>query len=153
MNTWTRRAEVIQSSPLLAITPISAVPPHGHFVFNEMTIITRESVSGEALGRICRIAPTLSHYELKDPSEAIDLDDMARILRVRSPFAINKKLPVVELTLTDEGLLMICPMVRNGQGKKPATEHQVLLSTSCSNEEIAALVRRSLEISAASLAS
>ncbi|MFC0682920.1 hypothetical protein ACFFGH_34260 [Lysobacter korlensis] len=152
MSLFPKRVKIIQSEPFIAAVPVSARPPLGHFVLTELAIVMATSVSDATLGNVSSTATSFSRYSIESDDEAIGLDDFAKLLRQRSPFAIDKNCPVAELSLSSTGAYVITPLVRAGQGKTLDQTSLVEIPTATSPDQIGAAIRAALAISASSLA-
>ena len=151
MSSWVCSAEVTQSSPLISITPTSAKPPHGHFTLMESATIVSDAVSNAMFGRLCKIAVSLSRFDVSDASEALPLEDFAKLLRVRSPFAIDKRCPAVNIALRADGSYVVTPMIRNGLGKSADRAKAMSISPDSSDSAVGEAVRNALRHSESSL--
>jgi hypothetical protein len=152
MSNFEPRVKFILSQPFIAAVPASARPPHGHFVLTELATIAAATVSDATLGKIGASAMAFSHYEVASEEETINLDDFAKLLRQRSPFAIDKKCPVAELSRGSEGGYIITPLVRAGQGKRWDSQNAITVSDGTDFQSIGSAIRAALQISAVSVA-
>ncbi len=152
MSDFQQRVKIIQSDPYVAVVPVSARPPLGHFVLTEIATVMATSVSDATLGLVATNAVSFSRYTIESDGEAIDLDDFAKLLRQRSPFAIDKKCPVVELLLSGSGTYIITPLIRSGQGKTWDEDNAVEIYSQTDAAQVGSTIRAALLVSAGSLA-
>jgi hypothetical protein len=148
MDEFPQVVRVSESDRFLVAIPSSAQPPNGHFVLNELATFMSIGVTDETLGRVAITGLSFSHYQIRNESEVMDLDDLAKAMRRKN----MNKFPEAYVQLGPDGDIRVIPLLISGLGKTWDKANELSFSSSSPPAQVGAAIRAALDISRRSYA-